>query len=113
MDWLKGRRLDAVIHLGAISETTATDGDLVIETNFRLSMRLLDWCTANATPFIYASSAATYGDGAQGFGDDPSMDGAEEAAADESLRLEQASVRHGGGRARGARRTGCRRNGPG
>jgi ADP-L-glycero-D-manno-heptose 6-epimerase len=36
-------------------------------------MRLLDWCTANATPFIYASSAATYGDGAQGFGDDASM----------------------------------------
>ena len=72
-DWLKGRRLDAVIHLGAISETTATDADLVIETNFRLSMRLLDWCTANATPFIYASSAATYGDGAQGFRDDQSL----------------------------------------
>ena len=72
-DWLKGRRLDAVIHLGAISETTATDGDLVIETNFRLSMRLLDWCTANATPFIYASSAATYGDGAQGFADDQTL----------------------------------------
>jgi ADP-L-glycero-D-manno-heptose 6-epimerase len=72
-DWLKGRRLEAVIHLGAISETTATDGDLVIETNFRLSMRLLDWCTANATPFIYASSAATYGEGAQGFRDDPSV----------------------------------------
>jgi ADP-L-glycero-D-manno-heptose 6-epimerase len=71
--WLKGRRLDAIIHLGAISETTATDGDLVIETNFRLSMRLLDWCTANATPLIYASSAATYGDGAQGFCDDPSL----------------------------------------
>ena len=71
--WLSGRRLDAVIHLGAISETTATDGDLVIETNFRLSTRLLDWCTANATPFIYASSAATYGDGAQGFADDPSL----------------------------------------
>jgi ADP-L-glycero-D-manno-heptose 6-epimerase len=72
-DWLKGRRLEAIIHLGAISETTATDGDLVIETNFRLSMRLLDWCTANATPFIYASSASTYGDGAQGFCDDPSV----------------------------------------
>ena len=72
-DWLKGRRLDAIIHLGAISETTATDGDLVIETNFRLSMRLLDWCTANATPLVYASSAATYGDGAQGFCDDPSL----------------------------------------
>jgi ADP-L-glycero-D-manno-heptose 6-epimerase len=73
-DWLKGRRLDAVVHLGAISETTATDGDLVVETNFRLSMRLLDWCTANQTPLIYASSASTYGDGAQGFADDPSLD---------------------------------------
>jgi ADP-L-glycero-D-manno-heptose 6-epimerase len=71
LDWLKGRKLEAVIHLGAISETTATDGDLVVETNFRFSLRLLDWCTANATPFIYASSAATYGDGAQGFADDP------------------------------------------
>src|ERR1700724_3800422 len=71
--WLAGRRLDAVIHLGAISETTATDGDLVIETNFRFSLRLLDWCTANPTPFIYASSASTYGDGAQGFRDDPSV----------------------------------------
>jgi ADP-L-glycero-D-manno-heptose 6-epimerase len=72
-DWLNGRRLDAIVHLGAISETTATDGDLVIETNFRLPMRLLDWCTENATPFIYASSASTYGDGAQGFRDDPSI----------------------------------------
>ena len=71
--WLNGRRLDAVIHMGAISETTATDGDLVIETNFRFSMRLFDWCAAQATPFIYASSAATYGDGAKGFGDDPSL----------------------------------------
>jgi len=71
--WLNGRRLDAVLHLGAISETTATDGDLVIETNFRLSMRLLDWCTVHSTPFIYASSAATYGDGAQGFADDPQL----------------------------------------
>jgi ADP-L-glycero-D-manno-heptose 6-epimerase len=72
-DWLKGRRLEAVIHLGAISETTATDGDFVIETNFRLSMRLLDWCTANSTRFIYASSAATYGDGGQGFRDEQGL----------------------------------------
>jgi len=71
--WLEGRGLDAIIHLGAISETTATDADLVIATNFRLSMRLLDWCTAHATPFIYASSASTYGDGVQGFRDDPSI----------------------------------------
>lgn len=68
--WLDGRKLDAVIHMGAISDTTATDGDLVIETNFRLSLKLLDWCTATRTPFIYASSAATYGDGATGFDDD-------------------------------------------
>jgi ADP-L-glycero-D-manno-heptose 6-epimerase len=71
--WLKGRRLDALIHLGAISETTAIDGDLVIATNFNLSMRLLDWCTSTATPLIYASSAATFGDGAQGFGDEQSL----------------------------------------
>jgi ADP-L-glycero-D-manno-heptose 6-epimerase len=70
LSWLDGRKLDAVIHMGAISDTTASDGDLVIETNFRLSVRLLDWCTANRTPFIYASSAATYGDGAAGFDDD-------------------------------------------
>lgn len=75
IDWLKGRKLDAVIHLGAISETTATDGDLVMETNFRLSMRLLDWCTENAVPLIYASSAATYGNGDQGFRDDRSVEG--------------------------------------
>ena len=73
LSWLQGRKLEAVIHLGAISETTATDGDRVIETNFRLSLRLLDWCTAHATPFIYASSAATYGDGVEGFADDPSL----------------------------------------
>jgi len=68
--WLDGRRLEAVIHMGAISSTTATDGDLVLDTNFRLSLRLLDWCTDNRTPFIYASSAATYGDGDNGFDDD-------------------------------------------
>ena len=68
--WLDGRKLDAVIHLGAISSTTATDGDAIMENNFRLSLRLLDWCAAARTPFIYASSAATYGDGAQGYSDD-------------------------------------------
>ena len=68
--WLDGRKLDAVIHLGAISDTTATDADMVLENNFRLSLALLDWCTAARTPLIYASSAATYGDGAAGFSDD-------------------------------------------
>jgi ADP-L-glycero-D-manno-heptose 6-epimerase len=67
--WLQGRSLDAVIHLGAISDTTATDADLVLATNFRLSLQLLDWCTAHRIRFIYASSAATYGDGTNGFAD--------------------------------------------
>jgi ADP-L-glycero-D-manno-heptose 6-epimerase len=73
LGWLQGRRLEAMIHLGAISETTATDGDLVMEANFRMPLRLLDWCTATGTPFIYASSAATYGNGEQGFDDDGSV----------------------------------------
>ena len=67
--WLDGRKLDAVVHMGAISDTTATDAALVMENNFRCSMRLLDWCTAAGVPLIYASSAATYGDGAKGFND--------------------------------------------
>jgi ADP-L-glycero-D-manno-heptose 6-epimerase len=45
-----------------------------MESNFRLSLRLLDWCTAAGIPFIYASSAATYGDGEQGYSDDWSKD---------------------------------------
>jgi ADP-L-glycero-D-manno-heptose 6-epimerase len=71
--WLAGRKLDAVIHMGAISDTTASDADLVIATNFRLSLRLLEWCAESRTPFIYASSAATYGEGEQGFDDDWSL----------------------------------------
>jgi ADP-L-glycero-D-manno-heptose 6-epimerase len=72
--WLEGRKLDAVIHMGAISDTTASDGDLVMQSNFRLSLTLLDWCTQTKTPFIYASSAATYGNGEHGFSDDTSPD---------------------------------------
>jgi ADP-L-glycero-D-manno-heptose 6-epimerase len=71
--WIDGRKLRAVIHLGANSDTTATDADAVIASNFRLSLMLLDWCAANRTPFIYASSAATYGDGDGGFDDDWSV----------------------------------------
>jgi len=68
--WLEGRKLEAMIHLGAISSTTARDGDAVMENNFRLSLRLLDWCTSTRTPLIYASSAATYGNGMEGYCDD-------------------------------------------
>lgn len=61
--------LDAVVHLGAISATTATDGDLVWSTNVALSQRLWAWCAARSVRLIYASSAATYGDGSAGFRD--------------------------------------------
>jgi len=74
MRWLDTRKLEAVVHLGAISSTTATDADAVMESNFRLSLRLLDWCAAARTPFIYASSAATYGDGEKGYSDGWSQD---------------------------------------
>ena len=67
---------EAVIHLGAISETTATDGDLTWETNVELSWKLFQWCAHRRTPFLYASSASTYGDGALGFDDDPAGLGA-------------------------------------
>ena len=70
MLWLEVRKLEAVVHLGAISSTTATDGDLVIEANFRLPLRLFEWCASARTSFIYASSAATYGDGEAGYSDD-------------------------------------------
>jgi ADP-L-glycero-D-manno-heptose 6-epimerase len=76
MDFLENHRnkIKAVIHMGAISSTTETDADLIVETNFRLSMALWQWCAHNQTPFIYASSAATYGDGELGFDDDTSLD---------------------------------------
>jgi ADP-L-glycero-D-manno-heptose 6-epimerase len=69
--WLAGTpTLEAVLHLGAVSATTVTDGDLVAESNLNLTLRLWDWCAAQEVPLVYASSAATYGDGAQGFDDD-------------------------------------------
>ena len=57
---------------GAISATTATDGDLVAATNLTLPLALWAECARRGIPFIYASSAATYGDGALGFADDDS-----------------------------------------
>ena len=71
--WLAGARgIEGVFHLGAVSATTVTDGDLVAASNLTLTLRLFDWCAEYGVPFIYASSAATYGDGAQGFDDDES-----------------------------------------
>lgn len=62
--------IEMVFHLGAISSTTATDADLTWATNVELSLMLWTWCTVHQVRFVYASSAATYGDGAAGFDDD-------------------------------------------
>jgi ADP-L-glycero-D-manno-heptose 6-epimerase len=74
MSWLGERNdIEAIIHMGANSSTLAFDGDEIMESNFRFSLRLLDWCTLHRVKFIYASSAATYGGGERGFDDDLSL----------------------------------------
>lgn len=66
-------RVSAVVHMGAISSTTELDSDLILRTNFSLSRDLWDWCAFHESRLIYASSAATYGDGSEGFEDDDSL----------------------------------------
>jgi ADP-L-glycero-D-manno-heptose 6-epimerase len=69
--WLERKpRLLGVVHMGAVSSTTARDADLVFDVNVGLSTRLWHWCCTNEVPFIYASSAASYGAGERGFTDD-------------------------------------------
>jgi len=65
----RGDEIEYVYHLGAISSTTETDVDLILETNVGLSQHLWRWCTARQVAIVYASSAATYGDGSRGFDD--------------------------------------------
>ncbi|MGA9042835.1 MAG: NAD-dependent epimerase/dehydratase family protein, partial [Terriglobales bacterium] len=62
-------RISAIFHMGAISATTEIDADKIVNNNFNLTVALFAWCTRNNVRIIYASSAATYGDGAQGFDD--------------------------------------------
>lgn len=63
------RRLNAVFHLGACSSTTETNWDYLVQNNIVYSQRLWHWCSEMGCPFLYASSAATYGDGSRGFDD--------------------------------------------
>lgn len=67
--------LRGIFHLGAISSTTETDVDKLFEANVALSRRLWRAAARHRVPLIYASSAATYGDGAMGFDDDPTIEG--------------------------------------
>ncbi|MBL7726094.1 MAG: ADP-glyceromanno-heptose 6-epimerase, partial [Dinghuibacter sp.] len=61
--------IELVIHQGACSATTETDGRYMMENNYAYSKTLLHFCIERKIPFIYASSAATYGDGKKGFND--------------------------------------------
>lgn len=76
MPFLEGHRnrLEAVVHMGAISATTERDVDAIIENNVRLTLDLFHWAKHTDVRLIYASSAATYGDGSQGFSDDDSVE---------------------------------------
>ncbi len=62
-------RFAACFHLGACSSTTVRDAGYVMENNFAYTRDLCRWALASGTRFVYASSAATYGDGAAGMGD--------------------------------------------
>ncbi len=62
-------KIEAVVHLGACSSTTERDADFLMENNYRYTQRLAEWCLNRKVRFIYASSAATYGDGALGYDD--------------------------------------------
>jgi ADP-L-glycero-D-manno-heptose 6-epimerase len=68
-DWLAAHagEVEAIVHMGAVSSTTEPDADKIIHSNFTLSRDLWNWSIAHGARLIWASSAATYGDGAQGF----------------------------------------------
>lgn len=72
--WLEAHhaRVEAVVHMGAISATTEPDVDLIVERNIRATLDLWSACARHAVRLVYASSAATYGDGSVGFADDNS-----------------------------------------
>lgn len=74
-EWLKDRHseIGAFIHLGACSDTTETDGNLLMQINFGYTVRLAEYALVHRIRFIYASSAATYGAGELGFSDDESL----------------------------------------
>jgi len=62
--------VEAIVHMGACSSTTERDADYLMENNYRYTAQLAQWAVEKNIRFIYASSAATYGDGSKGFSDD-------------------------------------------
>ncbi len=71
--FLGRNRPEAILHLGARTSTTTTDGDGLIAANFKYTLDLIDYCAGHDVKLLYASSAATYGDGEAGFDDDGSL----------------------------------------
>ncbi|MBT3278084.1 MAG: ADP-glyceromanno-heptose 6-epimerase [Phycisphaerales bacterium] len=75
--WLEANsdRVESIVHMGACSDTTQSDEEFITANNFEYTRTLWNWATANQRPFVYASSAATYGDGDAGYDDqcDPSV----------------------------------------
>jgi ADP-L-glycero-D-manno-heptose 6-epimerase len=65
---------DAIVHLGACTDTTETDVDYLMANNYEYSRVLAQWAAAREVRFLYASSAATYGDGVCGFDDAVDLD---------------------------------------
>jgi len=59
----------SVVHMGACSSTTEQDADYLLRNNYRYTRRACEWSVENGVRFVYASSAATYGDGSLGYGD--------------------------------------------
>jgi ADP-L-glycero-D-manno-heptose 6-epimerase len=70
---LDGLEVEAVLHMGACSSTTEMDAGFLARNNFGYSRTLAEWCLKRGIRFIYASSAATYGDGKQGYRDDHTL----------------------------------------
>jgi ADP-L-glycero-D-manno-heptose 6-epimerase len=74
VEFCRRNRPEAILHMGANSSTTAADGDEILKVNLKYTLDLADYCAAADVPLIYASSAATYGDGDNGFDDDGSLE---------------------------------------
>jgi len=62
--------VEAIIHMGACSSTTEADASFLADNNYAYSQELANFANLNDIKFLYASSAATYGDGSQGYDDD-------------------------------------------
>lgn len=73
-NWLSNpanaEKITGVVHMGACSATTERDGDFLMENNYGYSKKLWEFCSNRQIPYVYASSAATYGAGELGYNDD-------------------------------------------